>query len=984
MTKKLIVCLFLICMMLAVTPALATGTHVHRECGDNTCTLSHGSVTYQEWMPPADPNTSIKLTTGNYFLTKDESLTQTLEIPAGNTVYLCLNGCKLFGDDSIAIDVAGTLILCDCSESRAGAITHANGITGIGVRVGLSGNPSGDFTMYRSTISGNTATNGNGGGVRVENGTLTMGHGATITGNTAPYGGGVYVDTKSSLIMKSGSIITNNTAANNGGGVCVQSGNLTMENGATITSNTATGDGGGLMLQGINSSFMSSATLRGTVKNNTSVYGGGVYVDRYSSLTVDGGTITGNTANTRGGGIYVYQYGSATLQNGASVTQNTARTSGGGVYVGTGTFNVQGNVNVTNNQAGPDTGLAKDNVYLNKELTPRPFITVTGALADKATIGVSVPSAPGPNASIPDLQGSGYTLTTTDLGKTESDQDYLNQLKDGKGEFCVRQYNVNIDSNITGGTVTAQATAAATETVTLTVTPDSGKKLESLTVTNKSNNQSVPVTNNQFTMPASDVTVSATFKELHTHVYSYTGSGNVITETCTVPNCTHVETAEITIPSGADQYFTGNPITPCQIVYSANWKGGELTLIYENNVSVSQSMAKVSATKDTATARAQFSIIPYIHAADLECTRNGAGWAQSARLIAPGGHTISLSSDGAYHTVVALPDANEERTVDYWIRPNQYPGKTYQLSVKYNKVDSIAPGVQNTAVTNVTQNSAEITITANNLQQDSINPSNVVLFTLYSEDSVYMTSANGVFEITGLAAGQTCTFDYSIEDAAGNVYHSTSPIQFATSGVTVSFDANGGSGSMQDVTGVAGSYVLPACGFTAPEYMQFKAWEVDGTEYAPGAPVQATVDFVVKAVWELLPDAVIQTPDSAQTITVCEGEQASMTIAAENAALYQWQINRNDGSGWKNQQGANRPTYLSSPTELSNNGYRYRCVVTGENGQTVESPVFTLKVLKKPSIPQTGDPSLIGLWLALCLLSCAGMTAIALRGRKAE
>lgn len=57
---------------------------------------------------------------------------------------------------------------------------------------------------------------------------------------------------------------------------------------------------------------------------------------------------------------------------------------------------------------------------------------------------------------------------------------------------------------------------------------------------------------------------------------------------------------------------------------------------------------------------------------------------------------------------------------------------------------------------------------------------------------------------------------------------------------TVSFAANGGTGSMADATGVSGDYVLPVCGFTAPNGKQFKAWSVDGVEKpADGTKIEA-------------------------------------------------------------------------------------------------------------------------------------------------
>ena len=68
---------------------------------------------------------------------------------------------------------------------------------------------------------------------------------------------------------------------------------------------------------------------------------------------------------------------------------------------------------------------------------------------------------------------------------------------------------------------------------------------------------------------------------------------------------------------------------------------------------------------------------------------------------------------------------------------------------------------------------------------------------------------------------------------------------------TVSFDKNGGSGSMPEVKKTAGEiYVLPACAFTAPAGKEFKAWEVNGVEKAVGDNIQINANTTVKAIWK--------------------------------------------------------------------------------------------------------------------------------------
>ena len=70
---------------------------------------------------------------------------------------------------------------------------------------------------------------------------------------------------------------------------------------------------------------------------------------------------------------------------------------------------------------------------------------------------------------------------------------------------------------------------------------------------------------------------------------------------------------------------------------------------------------------------------------------------------------------------------------------------------------------------------------------------------------------------------------------------------------TVTFDSNGGTGTMADVTGISGEYILPENGFTAPNGKQFKAWSVGGVEKAVGDKITVTADTTVTAVWETIP-----------------------------------------------------------------------------------------------------------------------------------
>lgn len=75
---------------------------------------------------------------------------------------------------------------------------------------------------------------------------------------------------------------------------------------------------------------------------------------------------------------------------------------------------------------------------------------------------------------------------------------------------------------------------------------------------------------------------------------------------------------------------------------------------------------------------------------------------------------------------------------------------------------------------------------------------------------------------------------------------------------TITFDANGGSGTMADVTVNAGdSYTFPTCGFTAPEGKMFDSWyySYEGLDdYEPGfTVVDIHMGFTLKAIWKDIP-----------------------------------------------------------------------------------------------------------------------------------
>lgn len=68
---------------------------------------------------------------------------------------------------------------------------------------------------------------------------------------------------------------------------------------------------------------------------------------------------------------------------------------------------------------------------------------------------------------------------------------------------------------------------------------------------------------------------------------------------------------------------------------------------------------------------------------------------------------------------------------------------------------------------------------------------------------------------------------------------------------TITFDANGGTGTMESVTKYEGEeYELPASTFTAPDDKEFDQWLIGEDKYDAGDEITISADITVEATWK--------------------------------------------------------------------------------------------------------------------------------------
>ena len=228
---------------------------------------------------------------------------------------------------------ANITVTADIDLSNS-TLSIAEGTT---VTIDLGGHTLDRKLTQRGEGGGQVITVRSGATLNLSNGTLKGGWGGA---------GGALVN-EGGTVTLTDVMITDNVADDRGGGICNrENGTLTMTD-VTITNNHSNDQSGAKGGGGLFNEEGATATLTNvTITGNEATVCGGGGICNFGTLTIDGGTISGNTASTYGAGIWQE-----------------------------GTLNVQG-TNIISDNWKPN-GL-RSNLYLKNGTV----INITGSLAD--------------------------------------------------------------------------------------------------------------------------------------------------------------------------------------------------------------------------------------------------------------------------------------------------------------------------------------------------------------------------------------------------------------------------------------------------------------------------------------------------------------------------------------------------------------------------------------------------------------------------
>jgi predicted outer membrane repeat protein len=165
---------------------------------------------------------------------------------------------------------------------------------------------------------------GNGGGIYMTDGNLTIDRGMFLN-NSAAYGGAIFQETATKSLSIGNSYFFDNTASIDGGAI-YSKGNSSVS--AYFGGNIAGRNGGGI--------HANSGTLLiswGKFEHNTASTGNGGGINVNDSVSITGTYFDSNTSGDLGGGISQWNTGKTVSFEAVTFDTNTAKNSGGGVFL---------------------------------------------------------------------------------------------------------------------------------------------------------------------------------------------------------------------------------------------------------------------------------------------------------------------------------------------------------------------------------------------------------------------------------------------------------------------------------------------------------------------------------------------------------------------------------------------------------------------------------------------------------------------------
>jgi len=504
-----------------------------------------------------------------------------------------------------------------------------------------------------------------------------------------------------------------------------------------------------------------------------------------------------------------------------------------------------------------------------------------------------------------------------------TDGDYALNGADANGyitksfTITIVYYDVCLTQDVTGGTVGAdKARAEEGETVTLTNTPATGYEFVSYTVT--CGETAVEVSgDNTFTMPAGSVSVTAEFRKIdYTITVTEPENGTVTapatanygdTVTVTVTPATGFETDKITVMCGTTSItvgegntFTmpaGNVTVTAALKEKDYYVDNDILYVNATLTALPTDVADYNKIHVNPTGKLALADAAYSDPVHNEGTiasgiftgavlnentitggtfggeMTNAGSVENAKFVSgasvteQGGvitsviHSVNGEDEVLKYDENLLLELNGITPASVWISGDSAVGENDAVPYIYTGYKSVH------TITVTEPENGTVTAPA------TANYGDAVTLTATPATGFVVDKITVMCGATSVTVGEGNTFTMP----AGNV---TVTATFKQIVYTVSFDMNGGTGEeIEPVPVIANSpYPLPECGFTAPGGFEFKAWNVNGTEYQPGATIVVNGDTLVKAVWKEIPVSTA-TPTPAPTATPTVAPTARPTPA---------------------------------------------------------------------------------------------------------